>query len=122
MHSVFRSCRNGHLLRHFYFRRAPNAHSERDGNNWHDLITKTNSTRLQIQPALKQELAALLTSTTKVARVEFGDEGKPIGNGKATGLLILSNASGNRLGIRLRDLGDDKFESLGFWIPSDRKQ
>lgn len=82
----------------------------------HDLIENTNSPSLvRVGPDLQQTLSNLLSSTTRVARVSLGDV--PMGDGTATGHLILSNALGQSVGIRLRRNSStgEQFGILEFW-------
>src|SRR2546426_7540907 len=68
-----------------------------------ELIAATNSTRLvQIGSGLQKRLSEFLVSPVGVAEVELGDEPSPIGDGTACSRVIVSNATGGRLGIRLR--------------------
>ena len=85
-----------------------------------DLVQTTNSARLvNIGPNLQDKLNELLASKTHVSKVLLGDE--PImGDGKATGRLILTNAKGAAIGVRLRRerLSKEKYHVLGFWTIS----
>ena len=80
-----------------------------------ELLADTNSSKLiRIGPALNQQLTHLLASASAIEAVRLGDV--PIGNGEACSHVILSNASGKRLGIRFRQDSDpEKFHVLGFW-------
>ncbi len=82
-----------------------------------ELVRGTNSSRLaEISPALQHRLSGFLASPSGVADVMLGDERPPIGDGTACSRLVLSNAVGARLGIRLRqEATADKFHVLGFW-------
>ena len=82
-----------------------------------ELIATTNSARLvQIESGFQKELADFLASPAGIANVEFGDEPSPIGDGTACSRLIMSNAIGGRLGIRLRqDAEPERFHVLSFW-------
>jgi hypothetical protein len=82
-----------------------------------ELIATTNSTRLvQVGSGLQKRLSEFLTSPAGVADVTLGDEPSPIGDGTACSRLIVSNATGGRLGIRLRqDSEPERFHVLGFW-------
>jgi hypothetical protein len=66
---------------------------------------------------LKNELSGFLTSRAGLHRVLWGDAEAPLGDGKATGRVILTNGVGEELGIRLHYLDNGKFETLGFWNP-----
>ncbi len=80
-----------------------------------DLVTATNSSRLaHMSPYLRERLAHLLRSPTQVAAVLSGDAPPPVGNGSACSRLVLTNNAGQRLLIRLRQAGSDKFEVVGF--------
>ena len=75
----------------------------------------TNSPQLvRIGPGLEGRLASLLNTNAGVSQVLLGDEPSPIGNGKAACRLILTNASGDCMGIRLR-ADEGKFHVLGFY-------
>jgi hypothetical protein len=82
-----------------------------------DLIAKTNSPHLlRMSPLVQKRLAEFLQSKAGVAEVKLGDEPAPIGDGTASSRLILSNAAGVRLGIRLeQDSEPERFYFLGFW-------
>ena len=82
-----------------------------------DLISSTNSTRLvQIGPGLQKRLAEFLGAPAGIAEVNLGDEPSPIGDGRACSRVVLSNATGERLGIRLRqDAKPERFHVQGFW-------
>jgi len=87
-----------------------------------DLIATTNSARLaQIGPNLQKRLSEFLSSPAGVAEVVLGDEPSPIGDGAACSRLIVSNATGVRLGIRLRqDSEPERFHVLGFWTITEQ--
>jgi hypothetical protein len=82
-----------------------------------ELVAATNSSAVvRLGPGLEARMAELLGSPSGVAAVKWGDEPSPIGDGQATSRLFLTNASGTRLGIRLRrDSTGNKFHVLGFW-------
>ena len=81
-----------------------------------ELVSATNSPRLvAVGPDLQNRLARFLASPGGVAKVLLGDEPSPIGDGTACSRLVLSNAVGGRLGIRLGPAGREKFQALGFW-------
>ncbi len=82
-----------------------------------ELIRSTNSPRLaENGPGLQDRLSRFLVVPSGVANVMLGDEPPPLGDGTACSRLILSNAAGARLGIRLRqDAKADTFHVLGFW-------
>jgi len=77
----------------------------------------TNSTRLvQIGSGLRTKLSEFLASPAAVQQVELGDEPSPIGDGTACSRVILSNAAGTRVGIRLRqDAEPERFHVVGYW-------
>ncbi len=87
-----------------------------------ELIAATNSTRLvQIGSGLQKRLSEFLVSPVGVVEVELGDEPSPIGDGTACSRVIVSNATGGRLGIRLRqDVEPERFHVLGFWTITER--
>jgi hypothetical protein len=80
----------------------------------HDLITATNSSHLvRVSPFLTAQLSKLLGAPTQVATVLSGDE--PRADGMACSRLVLTNAAGQRLLIRLREAGGQgMFEVVGF--------
>lgn len=80
-----------------------------------DLVKTTNSPQLvRLGVGLEGRLSSLLITNAGVAQVLLGDEPSPIGNGKASCRLILTNAAADGLGIRLRaDSG--KFHVLGYY-------
>ncbi len=82
-----------------------------------ELIATTNSSRLgRLDSGLQKRLSEFLASPAHVAAVLLGDEPSPIGDGVASSRLILSNAAGERLAIRLRQgSGPEKFYVLNFW-------
>lgn len=82
-----------------------------------ELVRSTNSSRLaEIGPALQNRLSRFLAAPSGVADVMLGDERPPIGDGTACSRLVLSNAVGARLGIRMRqDPKADRFHVVGFW-------
>jgi hypothetical protein len=86
-----------------------------------DLASTTNSSRLsRITPILRQRLSDLLSSPSSVAEAVLGDEPAPVGDGNACSHLVLSNAAGARIGIRLApEPGSDKFYVLGFRTIAD---
>ena len=85
-----------------------------------ELVSTTNSPRLvAVGPALQSRLAGFPASPSGVAEVLLGDEPTPIGDGTACSRLVLSNAAGERLGIRFSQSGPEKFHALGFWIPTE---
>lgn len=88
-----------------------------------ELIATTNSTLLDGVGlgGLEVRLTGLLAYPTQVATVLLGDEPAPIGDGHACSRLILTNAHGDRLGIRLReDPHSERFRVLGFWTITDQ--
>ena len=80
-----------------------------------DLVKTTNSPQLvRLGVGLEGRLSSLLVTNAGVDQVLLGDEPSPIGNGKASCRLILTNAAADSLGIRLRaDSG--KFHVLGYY-------
>lgn len=82
-----------------------------------DLCRSTNSARLvRMPPALRDRLSHFLRSPAGVAGVSLGDEPAPLGDGTACSRLVLSNASGARFTVRLRqEPGPEHFYVLGFW-------
>ncbi len=87
-----------------------------------ELSTTTNSPRLvRIGAELQKQLADLLASPSAVAEVQLGDEPSPIGDGSACSRLILSNAVGRRIGIRLRqDSEAARFNVLDYWTVTEQ--
>jgi hypothetical protein len=85
------------------------------------LISLTNSSSLvHLGPDLHAQLATLLSSTTRVSTVLFGDEPPPFGDGKASSRLVLTNAVGHGLLIRLqREPGTNLFRVLSFRSTSE---
>lgn len=88
------------------------------------LIETTNSSLIvAIGPELHAQLSRLLASTTHVASVRLGDEPAPVGDGRASSRVILTNALAHGLGIRLRlgsdPAGQSRFDVLGHWEFSD---
>ena len=80
-----------------------------------DLIRATNSVHLvRMSPFLKARLEEMLASPTQLTGVVLGDEPSPAGDGSACSRLVLKNAKGERLLIRLRQAGNGKFEVVGF--------
>ena len=81
-----------------------------------ELIRTTNSSRLgNIGPDLQAQLASLLGAPTQVSTVLFGDEPPPIGDGRARCRLVLTNAIGQGLLIRLgKEHATNHFRVLGF--------
>ena len=86
------------------------------------LVATTNSARLvHIGSGLQKRLSEFLVSPAGVAEVLLGDEPSPIGDGAACSRVIVSNAVGGRLGIRLRqDAKPERFHVLGFWTITER--
>jgi hypothetical protein len=80
-----------------------------------DLVAATNSSRLvRLSPHLRAQLGELLASPTRVSSVLAGDVPPPAGDGSACSRVILTNAAGRQLLIRLRDEGAGRFEVVGF--------
>jgi hypothetical protein len=90
------------------------AHSRMVGE---ELAATTNSPHLvQIGPGLQKRLSDFLVLPAGLSDVLIGDEPSPIGDGSACSRVVLSNATGGRLGIRLRqDVEPERFQVLGFW-------
>ena len=86
-----------------------------------ELIATTNSARLvQLGPGLRKRLSEFLSSPAGVAEVVLGDAPSPIGDGSACSRLVISNATGGRLGIRLRqDSEPERFHVLGVWTVTE---
>ena len=82
-----------------------------------ELLTSTNSAYLvQVGDDLEKRLSEFLVASAGVAEVELGDEPSPIGDGTACSRMIVSNAAGGRLGIRLRqDADPERFHVVSFW-------
>lgn len=82
-----------------------------------ELATTTNSPHLvQVGLALRKQLSEFLVLPAGLSEVLVGDEPPPIGDGSACSRVILSNAVGGRLGIRLRqDAQQERFQVLDFW-------
>ncbi len=90
-----------------------------------ELLAATNSVRLvPTDPGFRKRLSEFLSSRAGVAEVVLGDAPSPIGDGTACSRLILSNATGGRLGIRLRqDSEPERFHVLGVWtVPESAGQ
>src|SRR5271166_5612360 len=85
-----------------------------------ELIDTTNSSFVAtIGPELHAELSQIFASTTRIAGVRLGDKPAPLGDGRASSWVLLTNSLTQGLGIRLR-LGSDatgqaRFEVLGYW-------
>ena len=87
-------------------------------------IAKTNSSFVAgIGPELHTQLSQLLASATDVARVRLGDEPPPVGDGRASSRVTLTNALAQGLGIRLQmghdAAGQSRFNVLGYWTFSE---
>ena len=98
------------------------AQTEMIGN---ELIAAANSPRLTEKGStlkdLKGWLATFLASPSGVAEVLLGDEPFPRGDGAACSRLILTNAAGQRLLIRLRqELEPERFQVLGYVTTSQQ--
>ena len=84
------------------------------------LIETTNSSFVvAIGPDLRAQLSRLVAPTTHIASVRVDDEAAPVGDGRASSRIVLTNALTHGLGIRLR-LGSDaagqsRFSVLGYW-------
>ncbi len=80
-----------------------------------ELIAATNSPHLvRMSPFLKAQLDRMLGSPTRVAAVLAGDAPRPAGDGSACSRIVLTNAVGHGLLLRLRQAGSGKFEVVGF--------
>ncbi len=108
---AFVSGRNHH--RYFVY-----AHSRMIGE---ELATATNSPHLvQLGPDLQNCLSQFLASPAGLSDVQLGDERSPLGDRSACSRIILSNAAGARLGIRLcQNEAPGKFHVLGFWAVTE---
>lgn len=85
-----------------------------------DLTNTANSSLLvSTSPDFREELSSLLASPTHIENVRLGDEPPPVGDGRASSRLMLTNELGQGLGIRLRMRPQSKtelrFEVLGYW-------
>ena len=96
---------------HRYF---VHAHSRMVGE---ELAATTNSPHLvQVGPGLQKQLSEFMASPARLSEVLLGDEPSPLGDGSASSRVVLSNAAGARLGVRLRqDKTPGKFHAVGFW-------
>src|SRR5881397_3237351 len=83
-----------------------------------ELIATTNSLRLvALGPQLREQLAAYLGSPAGVEDVKFGDVPAPAGNGQAAVCVFLTNATNQRLVLRLHQSPiNDKFDLVGIWL------
>lgn len=89
------------------------------------LIRTTNSPNLvAVGPALRSRLELFLAPVDPLAiradveRASHGDVPAPIGDGTASGHVILINQKRERLGLRLKyDEALHKYRVLGFWTP-----
>jgi hypothetical protein len=81
-----------------------------------DLIESTNSSRVvTVGPSLRARLETFLAHPASVSQTVLGDE-PGLGDGAATSRVILTNAVGDKIGIRLRwDGSSEKSDVLGFW-------
>ena len=89
-----------------------------------ELIETTNSSHVAaISPELHAQLSRLLTSPSHIASVRLGDEPAPVGDGRASSRVILTNALARGLGIRLQlgsdETGQSRFDVLGYWTFSE---
>ena len=85
-----------------------------------DLVHRTNSSLLTItDTSLTERLTSFLSSPAEVEKVVLGDE--PGTTGEASARLFLTNNGGDRLGIRLKQDGPDKFRVLNCWTPQRTK-
>jgi hypothetical protein len=83
----------------------------------HELIATTNSTRLvEFDPELRATLAVLLASPTRL-RVRYGDEPPPLGDGRASSRLFLTNEIGQAVILRLQAdrHTSGMFRVLSYW-------
>lgn len=91
-----------------------------------ELCRSGNSLRLVMVPPA---LSNWVIGRAGVLDVLSGDERPPVGNSTACTRLVLSNASGSRIAIRLRqDANPEQFYVLGFWttresdVPANHRQ
>ena len=82
-----------------------------------DLLTTTNSVHLdRVGTGLRGQLISLLRSRTQVAEVRMGDAPQPLGDGQAHCQLVLTNAAGKGVVIRLQQTPvPEKFHVVGFY-------
>jgi hypothetical protein len=81
------------------------------------LVQTTNSTDLVgLTPELQADLRVLLASPTE-RWVCLGDEPPPVGDGRASARLVLTNQMGRVLTLRLREepAGSLKYRVLSYW-------
>ncbi len=78
------------------------------------LIARTNSPQLLLQPYQRERLGQLLSHRTFVAQVKTGDQPKPLGDGRASSWMVLSNAQGAQIVLRLRRADNGEFHLLSF--------
>jgi len=99
----------------------------------HELINATNTIHMiQLDPAFRTCLSRLLISPTGIQKVVLGDERPPVGDGHASSRLVLTNALGQGLAVRLRLRHEASngpiFDVLSYWkiseagAPADRIQ
>lgn len=89
------------------------------------LIRTTNSPNLvAVDPALRSRLELFLAPVDPLAircdveKASHGDVPAPIGDGTASGHVILINQKRERLGLRLKyDDAQNKYHVLSFWTP-----
>lgn len=80
-----------------------------------DLIASKDSKRVvRVGDGLRAKLSEYTAGHAKVADVRVGDEPSPIGDGRASNCVILSNDAGAMLSIRLMPADNLKFHILGF--------
>ncbi len=80
-----------------------------------ELLSETNSVWLaKMSPDLRARLSVLLADNAGIDRCAYGDAPAPIGNGTADSHVVLTNAAGREMGIRLANTGGE-FDTLGWW-------
>ncbi|HMJ64202.1 MAG TPA: hypothetical protein VK615_02535 [Candidatus Binatia bacterium] len=86
-----------------------------------ELIATTNSAHLvALGPRLREQLATYLVSPTDIQQIKFGDVPAPAGNGQAAVCVFLTNATNQRLVIRLHPSTiHEKFDLIGFWLQTN---
>lgn len=86
-----------------------------------ELIATTNSPRLSdVSPELRSKLSNFLNSSNVAAEVLFGDDSRLRGRGRAVTGLVLSNETGEKLGIRLGQAPEPgRFQVLDWWTVSE---
>ena len=81
----------------------------------HDLLTTTNSSRLEhVMWSLQQKLHGFLDTNSGIAQVLIGDDAFAGGNVTAATRLFLTNSRQECLRIRLRETVQKRFSIVGF--------